>query len=178
MAKYEPQEGQQSDERFVAVVDNLDDLVEERVGPILRWFKQHANRARIPFQTTGGVIIALSVSIPLLAVAEGILKDRVLPIVALVIAALTGFNSFYQWQRAWQGRRQTQFALEHFLRKWALQMTAAKHTQDPDKAIGTAISATGEFFDHVREVTSSETEEYFRHIHLPRREDLARVQEE
>jgi hypothetical protein len=101
-------------------------------------------------------------------VLDGIWRDIVLPIAALVIAALTGLNTFFQWQKSWQGRRQTQFAIEHFLSKWDLDMTIAKHDPDPEKAIEMAVRATEQLLDRAREITSAETAEYFQGLQLPR----------
>ena len=166
--KYIPGEGQQSDERFIAVVNELIRVKDEHFAPVLRWFSRHANRPRVMFQISGILLIILSVSVPLLGVLEGVWRDIVLPIAALVIAALTGLNSFFQWQKSWQGRRQTQFALEYLLSKWDLDMTIAKHHSDPEKAIEMAVKATGQLLDRAREITSSETAEYFQGLQLPR----------
>lgn len=167
-AKYMPGEGQQSDERFIAVANELIRVKDEHFVPVLRWFKHHANRPRVMFQISGVGLIILSVSVPLLGVVEGVWRDIVLPIATLVIAALTGLNSFFQWQKSWQSRRQTQFALEYLLSKWDLDMTIAKHNPDPEKAIEMAAKATEQLLDRAREITSVETAEYFQGLQLPR----------
>jgi hypothetical protein len=166
-SRYIPREGQQNDERFIAAVEDITRMKNDRVMPILRWFKTHVTLPRILFRVSGTLIILLSVSLPLLSIVEGPSRDTLLPIVALMIAGLTGLNSFFQWQNAWQGRRQTQRALEYLLSHWELEMIKAKQHPEPQKAIQLALEATERLLDRTKEVTAAETSEFFQGIQLP-----------
>jgi len=85
---------QQHNERFVSVLKELTSIKEIYVVQQLHWYKEHATKARRYFRLSSVLIIIFSVSIPFLATPtlEGIWKTIVLPVVALLIAALTGLS--------------------------------------------------------------------------------------
>jgi DNA-binding transcriptional regulator GbsR (MarR family) len=95
------------------------------------------------------------------------MKTFILPAVAVAIAGLTSFNAFFQWQSQWQGNRQTQYALEHILSKWKIEIVKAKFHRDREKAVEIAIEATSELLDQAREITSATTGDFFKSIQLP-----------
>ena len=156
----------QNDERFQKVMDELKKIKGEVVS-IKNWFARNSALPRILFWSVGGVIILLSVLVPYLATLDGIWKTVVLPAVAVAIAGLSSLNAFFQWQSQWQNYRQTQYALEHFLSKWEIEIVKAKFHENPEKAIEIAIEATSKLLDQAREITSSTTSEYFKKIQLP-----------
>jgi len=105
--------------------------------------------------------------VPFLATLEGVWKELVLPSVAVAIAFLTGLNAFYQWQTQWQGNRETQYALEHLLAKWEVEIVKTRFESDRDKAVDLAIDATDRLLDQAREITSSTAGEFFRNLKIP-----------
>lgn len=119
------------------------------------------------FRAFGVLLILLSVSVPFLSTLEGVWRTVVLPAVALSIAALTGLNSFFQWQAQWQGFRHTQFALEYLLAKWEMEIIKARHHPDEQQAVEIALTATDMLLDRAREATASETGKFFEGIQLP-----------
>ncbi|MFB0536508.1 MAG: DUF4231 domain-containing protein [Anaerolineae bacterium] len=166
--QHTPRCGQQSDERFVAVLEELTKIKDAHVVRTLNWYKRYARRPMVFFRASGVLIIILSVSVPFLGVLEGFWKDTVLPIVTLMIAGLTGLSSFFQWQSAWRGYRQTQFTLEHLLSIWELRIVEAKHHPDTQEGIEIALQVTKQLLDDARAATAAETEEYFELVQLPR----------
>jgi Protein of unknown function (DUF4231) len=131
------------------------------------WFERHAWPKMLCFRAVGVLVIGLSVSVPFIAAQNAPWKDPAVSAVALVIALLTGLNSFFRWEHAWQGYRQTQFALEHLLALWDLRIIDAKHQEDQRTAAAMAIRATEQLLVDSRAVTSAETAEYFKLIELP-----------
>ena len=94
-------------------------------------------------------------------------KTIVLPIVALLVAALTGVTSFYRWESEWKGFRETQFTLEYLLAVWDLSIAQAKQEKDEQQAITLALAATRQLLDAAHVSTSSETEPFFQRAQIP-----------
>src|SRR6266566_4016926 len=88
----------QNDELFIAVLQEMTSLKDKYVVPKLELYKKRTQRTMFLFRVTGIVVILLSVSIPFLSILDGFWKSIVLPIVALLIAGLTGLISFFRWE--------------------------------------------------------------------------------
>ena len=99
---------------------------------------------------------------------EGLWRTIVLPIVALLVAGLTGLISFFRWESDWKGYRQTQFNLDHLLSIWELKIAQAKLERDTKQAISMVLQATQELLDTTHTTTSAEAEEYFQRVQIPR----------
>lgn len=113
------------------------------------------------------MIIVLSVSIPLLTTFHFLGRDLVLSGAALVIAALTGLNSFYGWDQAWRSRQQTAETLDHLIATWRIQMAGARQESDPGKQRDLVATAAQELIDKVRVTTGAEAEQFFSRVRLP-----------
>jgi len=156
----------QSDERFQGVIDELEKIKKEVVSA-KNWFERNSSRPRILFRLVGSVTIILSVLVPFLITLDGLWKTLILPIATLTIAGLTSINTFFQWQNQWQGNRQTQYALEHLLLKWEIEIVKAKFHMDSEEAMEMAIESTSKLLDQARDITSSTTGDYFKGVQLP-----------
>lgn len=121
----------------------------------------HAEAPWVLFRLFGVLTILLSVTVPYVATLEGRWRSTILPIATLSIAALTGINSFFQWQTQWAGFRTTELNLRFALVEWNVRIAAACHQPDPTKAAEMAIAATDSLLDHARAAVSSETGRYF-----------------
>lgn len=154
------------DDRFQKVMAELEKTRGEVVST-KQWFERHSTGPRILFRVVGAATILLSVLVPFLATLDGVWKVFVLPAVAVAIAGLTSFNAFFQWQGQWQGNRQTQYALEHILSKWEVEIIKARFHRDREKAVEIAIEATSQLLDQAREITNSTTGDFFKKIQLP-----------
>lgn len=158
----------QSDTDFQTILTELISLKDKYVIKELKWYETHARQPMILFRVSGVLIILLSVSIPFLATLEGLWRTIVLPIVALLVAGLTGLISFFRWESDWKGYRQTQFTLDYLLSIWELKITQAKHERDIQQAIDMALEATQQLLDTTHTTTSAEAEEYFQRVQIPR----------
>ena len=158
----------QTDTDFQTVLDEVTRIKDAYVVSQINWYKTHANIPMVLFRLSGILIIFLSVSLPFLATLEGPWKTIILPIVALLVAGLTGLTSFYRWESDWKGFRETQFTLEYLLVVWDLSIAAAKQEKDEQHAIDIVLQATKQLLDTVHTSTSSETEQFFQRAQIPR----------
>jgi hypothetical protein len=158
----------QRDERFLSVLTELTRIKDAFVVQKLNWYTAHAKMPMFLFRLSGVLVILLSVSLPLLATLEGYWKTLVLPVVALLVAGLTGLTSFFHWESGWKGYRQAQFSLEYVLTTWELQITEASHHTDAQEGIDLALQATRQLLQATQSTISTEAEEYFKRVHIPR----------
>ena len=156
----------EDDERFRSALLELEKIQKEVVAT-KDWYERHSTRPRIFFQIVGSATIILSVLVPFVGTLDGVWKTLVLPAVTIAIAGLTSLNAFFQWQSQWQGHRQTQFALEHLLSRWDIEIVKARLETDRERAVEIAIEGTIRLLDQAREVTSAQTEDYFKSVQLP-----------
>jgi hypothetical protein len=144
-----------------ALLADLRKLVQDKVVSDYDWYRSHASTPRWLFRISGTFVILFSVAIPLLAGLNFPGDDLVVSLIALAIAALTGLNSFFRWERIWRSRRQTEFALAHLLSLYDLRIIEATHQADRQRAKQLAVEATRELLELAQGVTGAETEEFF-----------------
>jgi Protein of unknown function (DUF4231) len=164
----QPSNSLQNNKRFLSVLEELTRIKEEFVVRRLHWYKTHARTPMLLFRTSGVLVILLSVSLPFLTTLEGLWKTIVLPVISLLIAGLTGLNSFFQWESGWKGYRQTQFTLDYLLTQWELQIAEAKCQVDVQKGIDMALQATEQLISTTQTTTNVEAEEYFKRVQAAR----------
>src|SRR6202171_4165308 len=92
----------QSDKRFLSVLEEMAHIKDDFVIRQLHWYKVHARTPMLFFRVSGVLIILLSVSLPFLTTLEGLWKTIALPVISLLIAGLTGLNSFFRWESSWK----------------------------------------------------------------------------
>ena len=160
---------QQDDGHFVSVLKELTHIKEAYASKQLQWYREHAPRVRLYFRVSSTLIIIFSVSIPFLATPTlgGIWKTIVLPVVALLIAALTGLSAFFRWESSWKEYIHAQLTLEHALWMWELKIIEAKHEMDPKKGIEIALHATEQLISDTQGTIIAEAEEYFKRVQVP-----------
>jgi hypothetical protein len=140
----------------------------EKVQQTREWYETHATPSRKAFRAIGVVIILLSLSIPLIAALRFTGKDLVLSLSAILIAIATSLNSFFKWEQTWQAFRKTEFALDHLLTVWDLRRVEAMHETDPSKARDRILTATQQLIEEANKVGSSETQQFFDRIEMPK----------
>ncbi|HYT45828.1 MAG TPA: SLATT domain-containing protein [Methylomirabilota bacterium] len=160
---------QQRNEHFISALKELTAIKDTYiVKNKIQWYKKHIERVGIFFRLSGVLVIILSVSLPFFTTLEGFWKTTILPFVALLIAALTGLNAFFQWQSDWSGSYQAHIALEHLLSIWELRITEAKQETNVQEAIQKALKATEQLLDGAKEIAATETEGAFKNLQFPR----------
>lgn len=162
-------EYQQLDKRFLSVLHEVETIKNKYVVEgQLKWYQKRIWLPRICFYLSGILVILLSVSLPYLATQEGPWRTIVLPLVALVVAGLTGLSSFFKWDISMRSHIQGEFQLQFLLSIWDLQITEAKHELDAESAIKKAIQATQQLLENAQITSSAEIEEHFQSIKPPR----------
>ena len=163
------QSEQQKDERFISILKELEALKEEFVERKIQWYAKNARQAQMRFRLSGALIIVLSACLPFLTtLREGIWISIVLPVVALVIAGLSGLTAFFRWESNWRGFSQTGYMLEYQLKMWELKVIEAKHEMDAQKAVEIVVQATKQLLDDAQAATNDETEAFFKRVQMPR----------
>ena len=155
-ARLSNQPGHQAD-----LLAELRATVDEQVVATHSWYQQHAKIPRLLYRTSGTLVILLSISLPFLASLDYAAKAVLLSAIALIIAALTGLNSFFAWEQTWRSRRQTEFALAHLLAQWEVKLAAANCVKDQAEKQSKYIEATEQLLVESRTIVASETEEFF-----------------
>ena len=158
----------QHDKRFLSMLEELTHIKDDFVTLQLNWYKTHARIPMLLFRVSGVLVILLSVSLPFLTTLGGFWKTIVLPVISLLIAGLTGLNSFFRWESAWKGYRQTHLTLEYLLTTWELQIAEARCQVDAQKGIEIALQATEQLITMTRTTTSTEAEDYFKQVQAAR----------
>ena len=102
---------QQDNERFASILKELLSIKETYVLQQLHWYRKRVPKVRFYFRLTSTLIIIFSVSIPFLTTLEGPWKSIVLPVVALMVAGLTGLSAFFRWEGSWKGYMHAQLTL-------------------------------------------------------------------
>jgi hypothetical protein len=166
--KQQTDEYQQTDKHFLSLLFELQAVKNKYVvAEQLNWYEKNTWQPRFFFSLSGILIIVLSVSIPYLSTLEGPWKNIVLPIVALVVAGLTGLSAFFRWDSKLKSYIQTKYRLQYCLSIWELEIAEAKHELKPEIAMKKALQATRQLLKNAQNITSSETEEHFQKITIP-----------
>jgi hypothetical protein len=155
-------------EKNSTFLSQLSELVNSQVVSTLDWYQKKAVWPRRLFRSPGVTVIVLSASIPLLASLSYQGKDLVLSTVALLIAVLTGLNSFFKWEDMWRSRRQTEFTLSYLHTVWRLKMLQPLAEPNAANARTVAISATQQLVDDARLAIGEETKEFFSKVVWPK----------
>lgn len=158
----------QSGKRFLYVLEEAKDTRDEFVIRNINWYKKRARTPMFLFRASGILVILLSVGLPFLTTLDGFWKTIVLPVTSVLIAGLTGLNSFFRWENAWKGYRQTHLTLEYLLTMWELQIAEARCQIDEQKAINIVLKATEQLINATRTAISTEAEDYFKQVQAAR----------
>jgi hypothetical protein len=155
------------EEKFDEALKEFTKLKNEYVVSKMKWYQKNAPRHFWSFRISGVLIILLSVSVPFMTSLSGFWKDTVLPISTLLIAGLTGLNSFMQWQEGWKEYRKTQFAIEYLLTKWEFEVTKAINNPNKKQALNALTRATSSLLENTKQISARETETFFERVEAP-----------
>jgi len=145
-------------------------LVGRHIGTGLRWYDVHASRPRYWFRIFGSLTILLSISLPVVSSLPATIipqQSLVVSLIALGIALIAAFSTFFRWNEAWHANIRAKLELESLLYLWELQLLEAKQFREPDKQVQAAIAATRQLFTEAAKVDMLNTEGYFRHVGFP-----------
>lgn len=149
------------------ILQELAAFVDTNVGQGRRWYAQHTFWPRLWFRVVGAAVILLSVSLPLLATQEFPSKSLVVSLVGVLVALLSGLAAFFRWDESWRSNIGARMEVEHLLAVWDLRMLEARHAADAEQGIATAVQATRDLLEAVRQVHVGNTQSFFQNVRLP-----------
>lgn len=139
-------------------------IVERCVRGAHDWYQIHKRPNRILFRITGVGLIALSSLIPLLSAYEGAKWRIAVGIIGVLVAALTGVNTFFRWDRSWHFYSSAQFELAHLLTLWELDVAQAMTELDPKERLRLVREAARLLVKRAYRAQTSETAAFFKTV--------------
>jgi len=152
---------------FDELVKAAEEIKNKYVKPRLLWYQTHSRGPRLWFRWAGGTTIILSATLPAMALAPFKGKDLALAAMSVVIAILTGFSSFFRWERTWHGNTNAEMAIEQLCAKWELEVKNAALILPSEERTAHVYKATSDLLFNVTGATSSETEGFFSNLAFP-----------
>jgi hypothetical protein len=67
-------------------------------------------------------------------------KELVVSIVALAVALLSAFSTFFRWDQSWRTNMQAKLALENLIASWKLDLLEAQGQASADRQVEAAIA--------------------------------------
>ncbi|WP_198044178.1 DUF4231 domain-containing protein [Actinoalloteichus sp. GBA129-24] len=141
-------------------------LAEAHVSRLRARYDWRARWHRRFFRLGGLLIILASAALPLLTTLDYENKDFVLSATGVVIAVLTGLQTFYRWDKSWATLRAAESSLTELRWEWRLRQEEAKGLTGDD-ADRHRREATERMLAGVREVRLRESEDYFAELRFP-----------
>jgi hypothetical protein len=134
-------------------------FVEQHIKRHLKNAGLKAKRYHRWFRDSGILIVLLGVSLPLIAGLNYSNKNQVLSFVSVLIAALTGLRSFYQWDREWQVLRFEELMVRFLVTQWELSLLKLAH--QPHDNTSKAFARTEQLLNDVQNVVETQLVSYF-----------------
>jgi hypothetical protein len=134
----------------------------------IAFYKIRAPQRRLAFRAGGFILLFLSISLPFLTqLANEPYRAQVASTLAWVIALVAAANSFFNWQKAWQGFVQTQLTLQFALTEWELRTAEARAALTDEEGVALLKDSLQKFVKTVSDAVSNETAQYFEGIRVP-----------
>jgi hypothetical protein len=145
--------------------EGLAQIVDDYVAPQHKWYLDSAKGPHFCFRACGLALIALSVTVPLLAqLPESVFygpKDIWISVAGLMVTALTAISTFYGWERQWQSRMLTSFDLRYATTMWNLRVAKAEQLTDGAAKNDEFAAAANDYVSAVHAATRSEATGFF-----------------
>lgn len=145
-----------------------DESTEGSVLWYIAYYKKGAPRRRWAFRTGGFILLFLSISLPFITqMAAKEQQAQVASTLAWLIALVAAANSFFNWQKTWQGYTQTQLKLQFALTEWELRTAEARAASTDEEGLALLKESLEKFTKTVSESVSNETAQYFEGVRVP-----------
>ncbi|MEO6798993.1 MAG: DUF4231 domain-containing protein [Rhodanobacter sp.] len=145
-----------------------DEAVQGSILWYIEYYKKRAPSRRLAFRTSGFLLLFLSISLPFFTeMSAEQHRAQIASVLAWVIALVAAANSFFNWQRGWQGYTQTQLSLQFALSQWELQTAEARAAPTDEEGLKVLQEALQKVVKTVMESVSSETAQYFEGVKVP-----------
>lgn len=146
-------------------IQAIKDLVESTVEVDMKWYRQSSIAAGRAHYAFGTLVIAFSASLPLISSQSFPRKDLVISVIGILIAFLSGLNSFYRPGELWKTNMKGMVELKNELAKWQLRMVEAEHA--PQEGTAIAVEATNELFAILKTIDIRNADDYVNTISVP-----------
>lgn len=150
------------------------ELEQKYVEPRIEWYRTHSRAPRFFFRWAGIATILFSVTLPAIAALVFPYKELALSVMSIAIAALTGFSSFYKWERTWHANSTSQVALQQHVAKWELELSNAKLQPTPQDQADHIYKATDDLLTNAASVVNAESEGFFSALAFPQQNTTAK----
>ena len=159
-------------ELFLATVKEQtffkDETVQGSIPWYIEYYKKRAPGRRLAFRTSGVLLLFFSISLPFFTeMSPEQHRAQIASVLAWLIALVAAANSFFNWQRGWQGCTQTQLSLQFALSEWELRTAEARATPTDEEALKVLQEALQKLVKTVTESVSGETAQYFEGVKVP-----------
>lgn len=145
-------------------------IVQTKIITNYHWYKKHKNRERINFRIAGITVILFSITIPAISAYSFTGKDIIVSVMALTIAIISCFRSFFKWEESWQSFNRSELAIQHLIGIWQIQLLEAKSRADASDRLSEARKATRHLLEEVGKIISQESDNYFSKIEWPQKQ--------
>jgi hypothetical protein len=132
------------------------------------WCRAVAVRHRIWFRLSGVLVIAFSVSLPVLTSVSFSGRNVVVSVLALGVAGLSALRAFYQWDHSWRLYRSQDLTLTALLIRWQMGMMQIVRSSAED-GDDQAHDLTMGILQELHESGRAELDEFFTGIAWPDR---------
>jgi len=158
-------------EAFLSAVGDQTFFKDESVEGSILWhiafYKIRAPRRRLLFRACGFTLLFLSISLPFLTqIVPKEWQSHVASTLAWTIALVAATNSFFNWQKGWQGFIQAQLTLQFALSEWELRTAEARAAATDEQGLALLKAGLEKLTKTVTEVISAETAGYFEDIKI------------
>ena len=159
-------------EAFLSALSEQSFFKDESTQGSVLWYidfyKKRAPSRRRAFRAGGFILLFLSISLPFLTqMAAKDQQAQVASTLAWLIALVAAANSFFNWQKAWQGYTQTQLTLQFALTEWELKTAEARAASADEEGLLVLKDSLQKFVKTVSEAVSGETAQYFEGVKIP-----------
>ncbi len=159
-------------EAFLSALNEQSFFQDESTQGSVLWYidfyKKRAPARRRAFRAGGFILLFLSISLPFLTqMVEVKHQAQVASTLAWLIALVAAANSFFNWQKTWQGYVQTQLTLQFALTEWGLATAEARAASTDEEGLSLLKGSLQKFIKTVSESVSNETAQYFEGVKIP-----------
>ena len=145
-----------------------DELTQGSVLWYIDFYKKRAPQRRRAFRAGAFILLFLSISLPFLTqMVEVKHQAQVASALAWLIALVAAANSFFNWQKTWQGYVQTQLTLQFALTEWELRTAEVRAASTDEEGLMLLKDSLQKFIKTVSESVSNETAQYFEGVKIP-----------
>lgn len=153
------------------VLKEIRNLMKATVLDDLSWYRMATVRPMVAHRFFGTLVIALSVSLPLLATMNFERKDLVISLIGIMIAFISGIRSFFRWGEMYMANMRGMVELKNKVSEWELAIIQAENHYDPEESVKIAFEASRQLLVARDLVDKRNTEDYSQFLNALEKKD-------